>query len=127
MSEFLTDEDMAALFTFHSQASDHEADGHTVRKETMRRLAELGVVNSLGFGRYETTSFGAWLVETDFEQSPSLPLRTVAEWNAMSAAQLEQCARRASRCNDTAPVSPIGTVEFDQWYREQYPGFPHDE
>jgi hypothetical protein len=82
---FLSELDMAALFVFHSQVNDHEADGYTARKETMKRLAELGVVNSLGFGRYETTAFGAWLVETDFEQNPTLPLRTIAEHNARSA------------------------------------------
>lgn len=82
---FLGESDMSALMTFHSQMEDHEADGYTVHKETMKRLAELGVVNSLGFGRYETTAFGAWLVETAFEQDPTLPLRTVAEHNERSA------------------------------------------
>jgi hypothetical protein len=79
---FLSGPDMSALLVFYEQAEDHEADGYTVRKETMRRLAELGVVSSLGFGRYGTTAFGAWLVEAYFEQSPALPLRTIAEHNA---------------------------------------------
>ena len=82
---FLGESDMSALMTFHSQAEDHEADGYTVHKETMKRLAELGVVNNRGFGRYETTAFGAWLVETALEQDPTLPLRTIGEHNARSA------------------------------------------
>lgn len=82
---FLTEEDFAVLFQFYSQAEDFEADGYTTRKEDMKRLAEIGAVNSLGFGRYAVTSFGAWLVDTAFHQSPSLPLRTVAEYNADAA------------------------------------------
>ncbi|MGF6963018.1 hypothetical protein OKW43_000023 [Paraburkholderia sp. WC7.3g] len=78
---FLGEQDAAQLFVFHSQLEDSDADGYTVRKETMKRLAELGVVNSLGFGKYSTTAFGVWLVESTFEQNPSLPLRTVEEHN----------------------------------------------
>lgn len=90
--QFLSDEDFSCLFVFHTEVDDDDADGYTVDKAMMRRLAELGVVQSHGFGRYSVTSFGAWLIETEFEQSPSLPLRTAKEWNDLQAA-----ARRAAQ------------------------------
>ena len=82
--KFLSYEDMAALFEFNLQCEDSDADGYTVPKKTMRRLAELGVVNSQGpSGWYEVTAFGTWLIETEFEQNPSLPLNTVADHNEL--------------------------------------------
>lgn len=82
---FLTENDMAALFMFVSQCEDSDADGYTARKETMTRLAEIGCVESKGFGRYAPTMFGLWLIESAFEQNPSLPLLTRADYNAKSA------------------------------------------
>lgn len=84
-TQFLSEEDFAALFVFHTQVTDDDADGYTVGKDMMRRLAELGAAQHHGFGRYSTTAFGEWLIETEFEQSPSLPLRTASEWNALNA------------------------------------------
>lgn len=84
IQKFLSEQDFAALLTFCQQCDDSEADGYTVNKETMKRLAELGAVRWLGFSRYEVTSFGSWLIETEFEQSSALPLRTAAEWNEIS-------------------------------------------
>ena len=77
--EFISEEDFSTLFHFNEQAQDSEADGYTASKEEMKRLAELGVVQSLGFGRYGVTSFGSWLIEKRFEQDTRLPLRTGAE------------------------------------------------
>jgi len=74
--EFISEEDFSTLFHFNEQAQDSEADGYTASKEEMKRLAELGVVQSLGFGRYGVTSFGSWLIEKRFEQDTRLPLRT---------------------------------------------------
>ena len=80
-SQWISADDFAALLTFHDQAGDCDADGYTVNKDAMRRLAELGVAQSFGFGRYSVSAFGAWLIETHFDQSPALPLRTYADWN----------------------------------------------
>lgn len=80
-SQWVSVGDFANLLTFHDQAGDCDADGYTVNKDAMRRLAELGVVQSFGFGRYSVSSFGAWLIEAHFEQHPGLPLQTAAEWN----------------------------------------------
>ncbi|AOZ11096.1 hypothetical protein [Cupriavidus malaysiensis] len=77
-------DDMSDLAMFNAQCEDSDADGYTVSKESMRRLAELGLVQSLGFGRYGVTSFGSWLIESHMDQAPSLPLRTVADRNAAS-------------------------------------------
>lgn len=83
--EFLNEDDHAALFTFHNQCSDMDADGYTVAKEDMQRLAELGCVRHMGFGRYEVTRFGDWIIESTFLQNPTLPLKTIAEYNAEQA------------------------------------------
>ena len=82
--KFLSEQDFAALFTFSQQCDDSDAGGYTASKETMNRLAELGVVRWLGFSRYAVTSFGAWLIESEFDQNPTLPLRTTSEWNELS-------------------------------------------
>ena len=79
--KFLSDDDMATLITFNEQCHDSDADGYTVHKNDMKRLAEIGVVQSHGFGRYGVTSFGSWLIDTAFMQSPALPLKTAAEYN----------------------------------------------
>ena len=78
-AEFINEDDFSILFDFNEQAHDSEADGYTASKEEIKRLAELGVVQSLGFGRYSVTSFGSWLIEKRFEQDARLPLRTSAE------------------------------------------------
>src|SRR5690606_34927974 len=82
---FLNEADHAALFTFYNQCDDMDADGYTVQKEDMKRLAELGCVQHKGFGRYEVTRFGDWIIESTFLQNPTLPLRTAADYNAEQA------------------------------------------
>lgn len=79
---FLSDDDFAMLFRFNEQLEDCDADGYTASKEDVKRMTELGVIQSHGFGRYSVTAFGSWLIETEFCQNPSLPLKTVAEHNA---------------------------------------------
>lgn len=88
--QFLTEADMAALFTFVSQVSDSDADGYTVSKERMKRLSELGCVESKGFGRYSPTMFGLWLIDTVFEQSPSLPLMTREDYNRRASTDTKE-------------------------------------
>ena len=79
--KFLSDDDFAMLFCFHTQCDDDCADGYTARKDDISRMAELGVVRNHGFGRYSVTSFGMWLIETQFTQNPSLPLKTAKQYN----------------------------------------------
>lgn len=74
--KWLTEEDMAWLIRFSETCEDCDAGGYDVPKDRMRRLAEIGAVRSLGFGRYETTAFGNYVVETHFEQKSPLPLLT---------------------------------------------------
>lgn len=83
--KFLTAEDFAMLFAFHNQMDDPDADGYSARKNDIRRMAELGVIQSRGFGHYAVTMFGYWLIETEFDQNPPLPLKTAAEYNARKA------------------------------------------
>lgn len=82
---FLNEADHAALFTFYNQCDDMDADGYTVQKEDMKRLAELGCVRHVGRGRYEVTRFGDWIIESTFLQNPKLPLRTIDDFNAEQA------------------------------------------
>lgn len=88
-TQFLSEEDFATLFAFETHVSDADADGYTQTKADMKRLAEIGVVHSFGFGRYGITAFGHWLIETEFEQAPTLPLRTAADNNAREVAGLK--------------------------------------
>jgi hypothetical protein len=48
----------AAFARFCEICEDHEADGHDVPKEMMKRLTCIGLVRHVGFGRHETTAFG---------------------------------------------------------------------
>lgn len=51
-------EEMAAFNRFCECAEDFDSGGYDVSKDMMKRLACIGLVRSLGFGRYETTGFG---------------------------------------------------------------------
>lgn len=82
IQKFLSFEDFAILFMFSEQVNDCDADGYTTSKSDIKRLAELGVVQNHGFGRYSVTAFGDWLIETEYKQNPTLPLKTAAEHNA---------------------------------------------
>lgn len=77
-SEILQEDDLAWLIRFRETAEDDNS--YDTPKPALKRLIDLGVVRSLGFGRCTTTSFGDWLVEQHFEQSPLFPLKTEADW-----------------------------------------------
>lgn len=77
-ADILQEEDLSWLIRFKETAEDDNS--YDTPKPALKRLIELGVVRSLGFGRCEMTSFGDWLVEQHFEQSPTLPLKTQADW-----------------------------------------------
>jgi hypothetical protein len=77
--EFLTETDLSWLIRFKETSDDDNS--YDTPKPALKRLIELGVVRSLGFGRCATTSFGDWIVEQHFEQGPTLPLKTEADFN----------------------------------------------
>ena len=76
-SEILQEEDLSWLIRFKETAEDDNS--YDTPKGALKRLIELGVVRSLGFGRCVITSFGDWLIEQHFEQAPTLPLKTEAD------------------------------------------------
>lgn len=54
-------DEWAALCRFRECCDDFDSGGHDVDKAMMRRLEQIGVVRSIGFGRHEMTDFGNWL------------------------------------------------------------------
>ena len=80
-SRYLSDSDFSSLLRFVECCEDSDADGHDVPKEHMRRLCELGVVRSIGFGRHEATSFGFYVIGNAYSQEEKLPLKTYEEIN----------------------------------------------
>jgi hypothetical protein len=57
---WLTTEEMTALRRFHETTADDES--YDVPKPMMKRLAEIGAVQHVGFGRYYLTNFGDAIV-----------------------------------------------------------------
>src|SRR5574340_527698 len=90
-SEILQEDDLAWLIRFKETAEDDNS--YDTPKPALKRLIDRGVVRSLGFGRCTTTSFGDWLVEQHFEQSPLLPLKTEADWLTHNA-KVQAAARQ---------------------------------
>lgn len=85
--EILQAEDLSWLIRFKETAEDDNS--YDTPKLALKRLIELGAVRSIGFGRCETTSFGDWIVEQHFDQSPTLPLKTQSDWNKYVRAAAE--------------------------------------
>lgn len=85
-TEILQEDDLAWLIRFKETAEDDNS--YDTPKDALKRLIELGAVRSLGFGRCATTAFGDWLVEQHFEQAPSLPLKTEADYSKTTNAKL---------------------------------------
>lgn len=71
---YLQPADLGDLMRFLETTDDGE--GYDIGKQAIKRLADLGVVQSHGFGRYSMTAFGHFALEHMFKQSPSLPLMT---------------------------------------------------
>lgn len=87
---YLQKSDQYLLYRFIETAEDDES--FDIGKDAVKRLANLGVVESCGFGRYGVTMFGYWVHEHYWHQNPSLPLKTNADRDrerraAMAAAQ----------------------------------------
>jgi|GEM_PF-4256310 len=59
----LNGEELAALYRFQETCEDSDSGGYDVDKEMMKRLAAIGVIESKGFGRYQFTDFGDFVVE----------------------------------------------------------------
>ena len=82
--DFLQPNDYRFLHRFIETTEDGQ--GYDVGKEAIKRLAELGAVQSHGFGKYSVTMFGYWVHEKYWHQDPSLPLKTNAD-RAIEVAQ----------------------------------------
>lgn len=80
---FLQEADQHLLHRFIETTEDGE--GYDIGKDAVKRLAELGVVQSFGFGRYGVTMFGYWAHERFWHQNPGLPLLTNADRDARAA------------------------------------------
>lgn len=74
---YLLEGDRYLLGRFIETTEDDE--GYDLSKDEMKRLAELGVVQNNGFGRYSVTAFGYYVHETVWLQNPKLPLLTNAD------------------------------------------------
>jgi len=66
----ITAEEMAAFHRFCECCEDFDSGGYDVPKEMMKRLSRIGLVRSLGFGRYEATEFGVVVRETGAQNTP---------------------------------------------------------
>ena len=74
-----------------NRIEDSNSGGFSANKETIKRLADIGVVQSHGFGKYGMIAFGHRLIKTTFTTNPGLPLRTASEHTAREAAGLRLC------------------------------------
>lgn len=90
-TNFLMPEDLAALKRFAECCEDPDSGGHDVAKNRMARLREIGVVESKGFGRYQVTTFGGFVLDLANDEAPVLPLKTYADYaEAARLAHLEK-------------------------------------
>ncbi len=87
---YLLPDDLVALKRFHECATDFDSGGHDVSKAAMARLREIGVMQSIGFGRHQTTAFGDYVLERGEGEPAKLPLKTLAERNADAARAQQQ-------------------------------------
>lgn len=72
--EYLQPADLGDLMRFQETTDDSE--GYDISKTAIKRLVELGVMQSHGFGKYSITAFGHFALEHMFSQKPALPLMT---------------------------------------------------
>ena len=80
--QFLQPDDLATLHRFMDFCTDSDSGGYSIPKERMQRLAEIGAIESKGFGRYQVTTFGLYVLTMDADGSANLPLKTYAEYDA---------------------------------------------
>ena len=84
--QFLQETDQHALDRLIETLEDGE--GFDIGKTAIKRLVNLGVAESFGFGRYGVTIFGYWVHEHYWHQSPSLPLKTNLDRDADARAAI---------------------------------------
>ena len=102
--------ELKALGRFRDCCEDSAAGGHDVPKEMMQRLAAVGVVRTLGFGRHETTEFGDWLLA----QPPEVkvpPMAVPHSWTLVPAepdGAMQAAGAQAIRI-DTTAINKIWT------------------
>lgn len=63
----LTAAELSALREFHGAVCCDA--GHTVEKKSMSRLAEIGAVESVGFGKHRLTEFGTYLLSATVQEN----------------------------------------------------------
>ncbi|MGB7422925.1 MAG: hypothetical protein WA917_13780 [Comamonas sp.] len=98
----IMDDELEALRRFDECARDFEAGGHDVRKETMKRLAEIGLVRRVTANIYEHTTFGLSVLGGDFDAAPTTQPAPAAQGDAMAKAW-EQSAADIARQAESSP------------------------
>lgn len=88
--QFLLPDDLDSLHRFMEFCTDSESGGYTMAKEIMRRLAEIGVIENKGFGRYQVTTFGLYVLTLDADGTADLPLKTYREYDEDSRQKMLQ-------------------------------------
>lgn len=77
--------DMAALERFAETTDDDQS--YDIGKDSVQRLSSFGCLKNCGFGRYEITSFGSYLLN-DWERARILPFTTQADRDAAHRAAI---------------------------------------
>lgn len=85
---FLQEDDYHLLHRFIETTDDDES--YDIGNDAVKRLADLGVVQSHGFGRYSVTMFGHWVHERYWHQNPSLPLMTNSDRDRAARSQAKE-------------------------------------
>lgn len=85
--EYLEPADLGDLMRFQETIDDCE--GYDIGKSAVKRLAELGVLQNHGFGKYSITAFGHFVLEHMFLQNPTLPLMTNGDRDRAAIAKAE--------------------------------------
>jgi hypothetical protein len=87
---WLLPNDMEALKRFYETSEDSQP--YDVPKDRMLRLAEIGVLQKHGGSRYSLTAFGQHVLDLLPEGWPRLPLKTHADHDAYTNAQIDAAA-----------------------------------
>lgn len=98
---WLLQEDMQDLQRFYETCEDSQP--YDVPKDRMRRLVELGVIQWCGGARYSITAFGQHVLDLLPEGWPRLPLKTHADHDAYTNAQLDAACGVSGRAHEVSP------------------------
>ena len=110
-NDFLQTNDYYLLHRFIETTEDDES--YDITKAEIKRLADLGVVQSHGFGKYSVTMFGYWVHERYWEQNPSLPLKTNTDRDAEAAHGITQGGgSRYERHHHKRAICAVGAQSF---------------